>query len=313
MNLTQLEYIVTIADERKLSSAAEKLFVTQSALSQFLKKLEDELGTPLFERIGRQLHLTYCGEIYINAAKQILQIKKETAIELDGVLKENRMKVTFGCSHKRGLAMFSYVFPSFYKKYPNVRLELKEANMNELYNDVIEGLVDIAVVSPLAEQPFIVHELLDEEEIVLAIPTMHPLAHLAGKGLEGALDISQLKQFEHDNWMLSNSSSMHRNITDNIFKQVGFFPENILVETSSTDPHVMAVKEGIAVSLIPMPRQTDPSLVIFHLTPTPYRKLYAIYRESYLLSESQKAFIEMLKLFYNNARSGNLSTPNQGW
>ena len=76
MDLNQLEYIVTISEEKNISRAAEKLFVTQSALSQALKKLESDLGTELFERINHSVKLTAAGEVYVQAAKEILEIKE---------------------------------------------------------------------------------------------------------------------------------------------------------------------------------------------------------------------------------------------
>lgn len=121
MDLTLLEYIVTIAEERKLSKAAEKLYVTSSALSQCVKKLETDLGVPLFERInGYYLHLTNGGKIYVDAAKKILQIKKEAYMELEDLQHAKRGRFVFGCSPKRRLAMFANVYPVFHKAYPKL-------------------------------------------------------------------------------------------------------------------------------------------------------------------------------------------------
>ena len=75
MDLKQIEYIVKIDDEHSITRAAEKLFVTQSALNQQLLKLEKELGTPLFHRSRTNWRLTEAGEIYIEGAKAALQIK----------------------------------------------------------------------------------------------------------------------------------------------------------------------------------------------------------------------------------------------
>ena len=72
MDLKQIEYILKIAEEQNITHAAEKLFITQSALNQQLLKLEKELGTPLFYRSRTDWHPTPAGEIYLNAAKDIL-------------------------------------------------------------------------------------------------------------------------------------------------------------------------------------------------------------------------------------------------
>ncbi len=172
MDLTTLHYIVTISEEKKLSKASEKLFVTSSALSQCVKKLENELGLPIFEKISSHtFQLTEGGKIYVDAAKRILEVKRAAYRELEDVQHDNRGSFVFGCSPKRGLAMLSNVFPRFYKDYPNIHIKLKEANLNTLYGSVINGAVDVAVLTPLSEDLNAVNLVsLDQEEIVLAIP-----------------------------------------------------------------------------------------------------------------------------------------------
>ena len=74
MDTRQMEYIIQISEERSITKAAEKLFITQSALNQQLQKLEKELGLPLFVRTRSDWHLTPAGEIYVNTARQILNL-----------------------------------------------------------------------------------------------------------------------------------------------------------------------------------------------------------------------------------------------
>lgn len=78
MDLKQLEYIIAIADEQSISKAAEKLYMTQSALNQQLLRLERELGLLLFHRIKHSMVPTYAGNVYLEAARRILGIKEET-------------------------------------------------------------------------------------------------------------------------------------------------------------------------------------------------------------------------------------------
>ena len=78
MDLKQVEYILKIAEENNITHAAEKLFITQSALNQQLLKLEKELGTPLFHRSRTNWRPTEAGEVYIRGAKELLRIRKNT-------------------------------------------------------------------------------------------------------------------------------------------------------------------------------------------------------------------------------------------
>lgn len=316
MDLSAINYIVTIAEEKKLSTASKKLFVTSSALSQCIKKLEYELGIPIFEKINpHTFQLTAGGKIYVEAAKKILQIKEETYRKLNDVQHATRGSFNFGCSPNRGLGMLSSVFPVFHKTYPNIQINLMETNLNMIFDYIIDGSVDIGVLTPLSEEhKFINLELLDQEEIVLGVPLDHELAKQAKKNGEGSIAITDLKQLEDDDWMMTNKESMLRDMTNSIYEQAGFFPSNILLETSSTSPHINAIREGIALSFIPMPRKAElKHMRVFHLKPRQYRKLYAAYRKSYILSESQRFFIDQIREFYTTARKNELPKPSPEW
>ncbi len=314
--MTFLKYIITVAEEKKLSKASERLFITSSALSQCIKKLEGELGIPIFEKINNQtFHLTEGGRIYVEAAKEILDKKEHTYRILKDVQHANRGNFTFGCSPKRGLAMLSNIYPKFYKAFPDVKIDLQEANLNTLRDSVLKGSVDIAILTPLNEEHKQLNlEPIDQEEVILAIPYTHPLAHLAGNNGTGTIPLANLKLFKSDNWMLANKNSMHRNLTDQLFQQASFVPDKVLLETSTTGVHLSAIEEGIAVSLVPMPRNPDEVKIIkLHLEPRPYRKLYAAYRKSYLLSKNQRYFIDLMAEFYRTARNQTLPPHRTGW
>lgn len=316
MDLTTLRYIVTIAEEKSLAKASERLFVTSSALSQCIKKLENDLGAPLFEKIdSRTFILTNVGKIYVDAASRILEIKEVAYREIQDVNYLVRGRFTFGCSPNRGLAVFSNVFPTFHKKYPKIRIDLKEAYMNSIYNLVLDGTIDIGMTTPVSEDTDSINlELLDQEEIFLAIPRNHRLAHLTGGTMYGTIGIEDLNLFKDDDWMLSQKGSMSRNLNNNIFEKAGFFPSKVLLETSSTNPHIIAVEEGIAVGFIPEPRIAgSASVLLLHLEPRQYRRLYATYRKNYKLSESQRFLIDRIKEFYRTPLIQPAAPHRQAW
>ena len=87
MDFKELEYVITIAQERNISKAAERLFISQPVLSRFLQRLEDELGISLFERKNRQYIPTYAGELYLDMAKEILNRKEKFEQEISRVKK----------------------------------------------------------------------------------------------------------------------------------------------------------------------------------------------------------------------------------
>ena len=99
MQFQQIRYIIAIAEEKNITKAAEKLFISQSALSQQLQKLEQELGVELFVRTGKKLDITKAGQIYINAAKAILNIEQAFYNEVERMNKRTSAVRIAVCTH----------------------------------------------------------------------------------------------------------------------------------------------------------------------------------------------------------------------
>ena len=110
MDLRQLEYIVQIAEENNITRAAEKLYITQSALNQQLLKLEKELGVPLFHRSRTDWHPTEAGEIYLSAARKMLQNEKDTYYRIHDLAEIQKGQLSVGFTPGRGIIMFSHYF-----------------------------------------------------------------------------------------------------------------------------------------------------------------------------------------------------------
>lgn len=111
-----IEYVIAIAEEGSLNKAAEKLFISQPALSQRLKKLEDELGTELFRRENSGLVITDAGRVYINGGRSILQIKQEAMAKLSSMDQSQTDVIRFGCATSHALE----AIPQFRAEYPTV-------------------------------------------------------------------------------------------------------------------------------------------------------------------------------------------------
>jgi len=100
MDTRYLTYILTIAKKENMTKAAEELFVSQSTLSQYLSKLESELGTPLFYRSKGRLTLTPAGSLYIEAAEKVMSIKNVLYQNIQNI--ENRGHITVGVTSQFG-------------------------------------------------------------------------------------------------------------------------------------------------------------------------------------------------------------------
>ena len=122
MDTRQIEYILQIAEENNITKAAEKLFITQSALNQQLLKLERELGTPLFQRTKNKWCLTDAGRIYVEGARKMMQIKKDTYNQLYDVSRLRKGLLNIGLCPGRGLDMFTAIYPELHRSMPNLTI-----------------------------------------------------------------------------------------------------------------------------------------------------------------------------------------------
>lgn len=123
MDIKNPEYILEIARQQSVTRAAEKLFVTQSTLSQYLLKLEAELGTPLFLRDKNCLTPTDAGRIYLQAAQDIVRIQDATLSSIASLKNEGCIRL--GCS-SWGLDLVANSLPAFKERFPSITLKLYE-------------------------------------------------------------------------------------------------------------------------------------------------------------------------------------------
>ncbi len=179
MNLKELTYIVTIANEGSISAAADKLFMAQSSLSQSLQVYEAELGTPIFMRTARGVRPTASGEAFIGRARQILQsyhLAKNEVWDIEGL---RGGRVEFGISTFRGTYLLPPVLKRFHELHPNVYVEITEMDSIDLEDQILKGLLDIALI---AAPPVRIKSRVDplmRDEILIVAADSHPVMALA--------------------------------------------------------------------------------------------------------------------------------------
>lgn len=158
MNTRQLSYILSIAETGSLSAAAKELAISQPALSKYLSELEEELGTELFLRHKKHLYPTSAGKVYLDAAKRIIAVKEQTyqmIAELSGGYQKT---ITIGVTPLRGSIAIARIFTQFHRRYPNVKIEMKEHYMAGLRKAILDHTVDLALgTCNDPEEPGIVH------------------------------------------------------------------------------------------------------------------------------------------------------------
>ena len=304
MDTKQIEYILKIAEENNITRAAEKLFITQSALNQQLLKLEKELGTPLFHRSRSHWGLTEAGQIYVEGARQILQMKNTTYNRIYDVAGAKRGTLTIGLTPGRGLKMFTAIYPQLHQDFPNLKVRPIEMRVREQQEAIAKGTIDIGFMT-LGKQDRTNDQyiVLGQEELMLIIPALHPAAEKTGNSKDSIPTID-LKELEYEPFVLMDQESTLRSICNQVFERSGFVP-NILFETNNTSGIASMVESTLCCGIIPWYYVQEPSekLARFHLEHTPTWDVAVSYSKSAYLSSGAREFIQLARDWWNTACS----------
>lgn len=314
MDIHQLEYIIAIEQEQSVSRAAERLFLTQSALNQQLLRLESELGTPLFERRSRKMIPTLAGRIYLSTAHRIVDMKQETYKMIRDIAQENAGEIAVAYTPEVGARMFTAIYPVFHQKYPDVTFRIHEQRAKGMERLLLQKAVTFAFTSyyefsRLAELEYLD---IDSEYMVLALPSGHPLAHLAGEKSWETLPLLDLRLLQDDNFVMSSRETLMRDMVDYCFAQAGFSPR-ILFESSSTHTIVSMVEAQIALAFIPQSYVRPGSTRITYFTVPPrlrWMRSVATLKGAYL-TKPEKYFIALATDYVRGMLRESMGLPKE--
>lgn len=169
MDIKQLKYFLTIAEEGQITSAANRLHMAQPPLSQQLKALEDELGVRLVERGPRHIELTDVGKILKERAAQILELTDSAISEINDFRKGLRGTLSIGTVSSSGDALLNERMLEFHRLYSGVKFEIHEGNTFTILDMLERGLIEIGVVrTPFNNRRFVC-EYADSEPMIAAM------------------------------------------------------------------------------------------------------------------------------------------------
>lgn len=224
MHLKELNYIVTLADELSISRAADRLYMAQSSLSQFLQQYEAELGIELFVRTSKGIRPTAAGNLFIDNARSILTHYRLVQNELWDMAKLEGGNVILGISSFRARHMLPKILTHFRSQYPKVLVDIVEENSMALEDMLVAGSIDIAIVAlPLTRLAHEV-EFLKQDEIFLVANKNHPVMDFAHKRDDSPYSWVDFKDTAEFEFILSDYDTILGSISRQQFKKAGIKP-----------------------------------------------------------------------------------------
>ena len=295
MNDRQLKYILTIAEEGNITTAAQKLFISQPSLSCLLANVEKEIGIELFDRCTSGISLTYAGECYVDAAKKILSIKRELERQIDDIQNCQKGSLLIGCGRQLSSVLFPLIIPAFKSKYPGFTVKLLEEKLSVLQDKLCSGNLDVAFTyTEIKNKKVELLPLLDEEMVLMTPTSFKPPILI--KEDEHKFPIVNFSAIENYPFVLFKSGLHLRSITDKIFSDFNIEP-NIVLETDNWQTCVGMVKQGEAFTILPFstlaPKDLSHYVNCYSIEGNYYRYIYVCYNKSTYFSKIIEKFISL--------------------
>ena len=294
MNTQILEYMIVISEEKNLTRAADRLLVTQPALSRQLKKLEEELGTRLFYREKNEMLLTDAGKIYVNGARSVLNIYEHALEEITQIRTSGRKSITMVYNNALLPIFSTEILPAFRELHSDIRISTIDGNSSVAKNYLINSMADLSVVA--TSEP--THSTLEyiplrDDELMLALPTNHPCVRRFQKG---KVDLQLLQE---DSFILNEVNSHFRTLEQQIFSNASLPTPNVICEISDLNASLNMVCNHKGIAFLPRSMKHDSSQCLyFSLNPPSQFHIVIAYPKSSNLSKPIRDLIMLMLKAY---------------
>jgi DNA-binding transcriptional LysR family regulator len=287
MELSQLEVFLAVAREHRFSRAAEKLYRTQSAVSQTIRKLEDELGESLFDRSSREGVLTDAGDVLFEYAERLINLRHDAHESLAELRELQKGKLVIAANEFTALYLLP-VLAEYRRLHPMIKITVQRALGSRIPDDVLRHSAELGVLSYKPEEAKLHSVVAYLDELVLVVPPRHPLAT--------SVEVS-IRQLGAESFVAHIVSSPYRDKVLQIFQRYKT-PLNMDLEL----PTLQAIKQFVAlgngVALMPE-ISVETEVARGELVRIPVRelrvqrKLRLIYRKESGLSHAARAFLKV--------------------
>lgn len=306
ISVKDAQYFLTVAAEGNLTHAAQKLYISQPALSFTVRKLEQQLNIKLFFRENNRLKLTYEGQRFAEACNNIVKICRDVENEFADMKCANSGKVIVGMPFN----LICYAFPLLYKnvkmKYPEIQLSPIEGNTQELESLLLSGEIDVAFIPYFIKNPEQFHILhVFHEKLVLSVPEDHWLNAYAEKRAGYARSFLDFRLADHQPFILNAPRQHVRFATEQAFKNAGITPKTVFV-TKNVTTSITTSAVGLGLSLFPehyLSFSKPPHGANYYYIDEKYDpgwRACVIYRKNTYFSEACRQCVEVLTKIFND-------------
>lgn len=255
MTSRELLYVKTIADEKSITRAAQKLYLTQPSLSHCVTNIENQLGTRLFRRTSGGLVLTYAGEKYYRMACEVLRVYAAFEAEISEEIELLRGRVTLGITNYLACDLLPRILPRFHREHPGIELRVVEETTDEIQKRLLSGRLDFAVMhtgagDDASEDPGLAHEVLRRDPFLIVAPPDNPYDAQAVLREGGELPELDPALLSAEPFLMVAKGQRIRHVTNRVLAKAGFTPQIVFTSRNYETLRRLA-SEGMGYTLVP--------------------------------------------------------------
>lgn len=301
------EYVLAVYQEKSFSKAAQRLYISQPSLSASIKRIEDKLGTPIFDRSTQPVTLTEIGEEYIRYAIDMQE--REQAFDR---YVSDHTQLLAGTVHLGGSSLFSsFILPSmimaFNEKYPQIHFEITEGNTKNLMEKLGRSELDLVVDNTIVNDENILSQIYTSEQLILAVPSHLAINKKVADFAMTARDIKadkhlsfdsyiDISAFAKEDFIFLNPENDTGKRANRVFKKYGLKPHVMYYLDQQVTAYNIA-ESGLGIAFVS-------DTLIKHMGDTPYlkyykmadsemtRNIYFYYKNNHYLSLACQKFLE---------------------
>ncbi|CAN7440017.1 LysR family transcriptional regulator [Paenibacillus sp. LjRoot56] len=287
MELLQLQYFITVARLEHMTEAAQSLHVTQSSLSKTIQRLEEDLGVPLFDRIGRKLRLNEFGSRFLQRAERALFELEQGKQELSDLSSPEHGALELAVT---AASTLPNILRAFRKKQPHLQFHVQMLSTQEMVTLLHRGEVDFCLSSPPVQGDDIECQIVCMDPILLAVPLGHRLA--------GRTSVS-LSELRNESFVGVKKGYGTRDLVDSICNSVGFEPKYVY---EGNEPARLSalVEAEIGIAFLPSSaRNSREQIAYLHIEDHELvREIALIWHKSRYISRAAQEFREVVVAYF---------------
>jgi LysR family transcriptional regulator, transcription activator of glutamate synthase operon len=294
MDIRQLRYLVALAEERHFTHAAEREHIAQPALSQQIRRLEEEVGLALVERTTRRVAMTEAGDLLVARARRILSELSAADAELQSLRGIQIGHVSVGAMHTMGPIDVSLALAVFHERHPGVELTVREQSSEELAEMLRDDELDLAFLSVterIESHGLGLHQLYVEELVVILPPT-HPLG--ARRGV-------RITELAGEQFISYREGARLRELLNFAARDADFDP-HVMLESNESGRIRRLVARGMGVAILPRSDTEGPGAevsVVALTEPALTRDITLAWRQGRRHPPAVTEFIELARKLFS--------------